>query len=580
MSVQQNTSNYVPEQAMPSAGPHDYPWLAAYPKTTRWDLPLKPELLPAVLDRSVALYGAKPATSFLGKTMTYAELGDAVNRAAKGLQALGVRPGITVGLLFPNCPPHIIFYYAILKAGGTVVNFNPLYTVEELSGQVKDSRIAMMVTLDLKVTFDKAEAMAKSGVLPRMIVCPFKDLLPSVKSVLFSALKGKDVAKWQGSPVRSKITTYREVTANDGRFTAPALAVEDVAVLQYTGGTTGTPKGAMLTHANLTCNVQQIDAWFAGTAKGEETFLCVIPFFHVFAMTGLMNYGLSIGAKLVMLPRFELVPALKLISKARPTVMAGVPTLFNALMNYPGIGKYDLSSLKYCISGGAPLPLEVKRGFEKISGCKLVEGYGLSETSPVTHINPLEGPVKEGSIGLPVPNTVMSLRALGEPEREVPLGEKGEICIAGPQVMKGYWMRPQETADAFIDGFFRTGDVAYMDADGFTYIVDRIKDLILCSGYNVYPRRIEEAIYEHPAVEEVTVIGIPDQYRGEAPKAYIKLRAGHTATGRDILAFLEPKLSRIEIPSEIEFRDALPKTLIGKLSKKELRQELEKGSAS
>ena len=320
--------------------------------------------------------------------------------------------------------------------------------------------------------------------------------------------------------------------------------------------------------------MQQCHAWFGDlVAKGEERFFCVIPFFHVFAMTGLMNLAVSVAGQMIMLPRFELKQALKLFDETNPTVMAGVPTLFNALAKAPGIEKHALSHLKFCISGGAPLPLEVKREFERVSGCTLVEGYGLSETSPVTHINPLRGPIKEGSIGLPVPGTIMSLRSLGNPAQEVPQGEKGEICIAGPQVMKGYWKKPGDTAATFIGEFFRTGDVAYMDSDGFTFIVDRIKDLILCSGFNVYPRRIEEAIYEHPAVEEVTVIGVPDAYRGEAPKAFVKLRAGQQATAEDNLEFLKPRISKIELPAKIEFRDELPKTLIGKLSKKELKAE-------
>jgi long-chain acyl-CoA synthetase len=266
--------------------------------------------------------------------------------------------------------------------------------------------------------------------------------------------------------------------------------------------------------------------------------------------------------------------ALKLITATRPTVMPGVPTLFNALINHPKLKSFDLSSLKFCLSGGAPLPVEVKHRFEELTGCKLVEGYGLSETSPVATCNPLEGPVKEGSIGLPLPGTILSLRALDDPAREVPLGEKGEICIAGPQVMVGYWNKPDETAGQFTpDRFLRTGDVARMDEEGFFFIEDRIKDLIICSGFNVYPRRIEEAIYEHPAVEEVTVIGVKDEYRGEAPKAFVKLKPGASASAADIMRHLEPKLSRIELPATIEFRDALPKTMIGKLSKKELKQE-------
>ncbi len=330
----------------------------------------------------------------------------------------------------------------------------------------------------------------------------------------------------------------------------------------------------MLTHANLSINVQQAASWFPGLAvDGEERFLCVIPFFHSFAMTGLMNFAIRKAAQMIMLPRFELKQTLKLIDETRPTIMAGVPTLFNALAKAPDIKSHDLSSLKFCISGGAPLPLEVKRDFERVSGCKLVEGYGLSETSPVTHINPAGGVVKEGSIGLPVPGTIMSLRELGAPENEVPQGQKGEICIFGPQVMKGYWNKPQDTREAFIGEFFRTGDVAYMDDDGFTYIVDRIKDLILCSGFNVYPRRIEEAIYEHPAVDEVTVIGVPDKYRGEAPKAFVKLRPGEHVTEEELVEFLTARIAKIEMPAEIQFREDLPKTHIGKLSKKELVAE-------
>jgi long-chain acyl-CoA synthetase len=548
-----------------------YPWLKSYPTNVDWFQQFAPAALPSLLDDAAASFGGRPATGFFGQTMTYAELGHQVNCAAKGLQALGVKKGTRVGLLFPNCPAFVVYYYGILKAGGTVVNFNPLYSIPELTHQAKDAESDIMVTLDLRATFPKAKALLDGGVLKHVVVVPFASMLPGVKSVLFRIFKRGDAAKWHtGAGVVSSV----ELQKNDGRFDAPAIEPADVAVLQYTGGTTGTPKGAMLTHANLSVNVQQCHAWFGDlVAKGEERFFCVIPFFHVFAMTGLMNLAVSVAGQMIMLPRFELKQALKLFDETNPTVMAGVPTLFNALAKAPGIEKHALSHLKFCISGGAPLPLEVKREFERVSGCTLVEGYGLSETSPVTHINPLRGPIKEGSIGLPVPGTIMSLRSLGNPAQEVPQGEKGEICITGPQVMKGYWKKPGDTAATFTGEFFRTGDVAYMDSDGFTFIVDRIKDLILCSGFNVYPRRIEEAIYEHPAVEEVTVIGVPDAYRGEAPKAFVKLRAGQQATAEDILEFLKPRISKIELPAQIEFRDELPKTLIGKLSKKELKAE-------
>ncbi len=549
-----------------------YPWLKYYPADVDWFQTFVPSPLSSLLDRAVARSGGRPATEFFGKSISYAELADQVNRAAKGLQALGVSKGTRVALLLPNCPAFIVYYYAILKAGGTAVSFNPLYTVPELKVQAEDAEAGILITLDLKATLPKAKALLEGGAIKKIVAVPFRSLLPGLKAMLAGFLKRGDFEDWQPG---KGIVSSRDVENNDGRFDAPAIDPSEIAVLQYTGGTTGTPKGAMLTHANLSINVQQSAAWFPGlVTEGEERIFCVIPFFHVFAMTSLMNLAISKAAQMIMLPRFELKQALKTIHKTKPTIMAGVPTLFNALARAPDIKKYDLSSLKFCNSGGAPLPLEVKRAFEKVSGCKLVEGYGLSETSPVTHVNPPNGPIKEGSIGLPLPGTLMSLRKLGSPDVEVAQGEKGEICISGPQVMKGYWKKPKETAECFIGAFFRTGDVAYMDEDGFTYIVDRIKDLILCSGFNVYPRRIEEAIYEHPAVEEAIVIGIPDPYRGEAPKAYIKLRAGAQATVPEMLDFLSARISKIELPSEIEFRDELPKTLVGKLSKKELKAEV------
>jgi len=327
--------------------------------------------------------------------------------------------------------------------------------------------------------------------------------------------------------------------------------------------------------------VQQVSAWAPELVSGEERVLGLLPFFHVFALTVVMNFGIAKAAEIVIMPRFSLSEALRLITKTKPTMMPGVPTLFNAIMNHPEIKNFDLSSLKFCLSGGAALPVEVKQQFEAITGCKVVEGYGLSETSPVATCNPLEGPVKPGSIGLPLPGTFVSLRDLADRTKEVPQGEKGEICIKGPQVMLGYYKRPGETADQFAGDFLRTGDVARMDEEGFFFIEDRIKDLIICSGFNVYPRRIEEAIYEHAAVEEVTVIGISDERRGEAPKAFIKLKEGMTAAEEQIIEHLRPLISKIEMPAVIEFRDVLPKTIIGKLSKKELKaEEAEREKAS
>jgi long-chain acyl-CoA synthetase len=558
----------------PEGGGPAHPWLQRYPAGVDWNTALVPQAVYDLLETAVRKHPARPCTNFLGKTLTYQEIGQRAARAAAGLKALGVGKGTRVGLFLPNCPTYLIYYFGTLRAGGTVVNYNPLYTQEELTFQLRDSQTELMVTLDLKLLFDKVEALLAAGTLKRAIVASFPALLPGAKSVLFKLFKGKDLGRPEKSPVAAKLVADASVMdhAPDPR-PIPVDPDNDIAVLQYTGGTTGTPKGAMLTHSNIAINCQQSAAWAVNLAPGQERALAALPFFHVFAMTAVMNFAVSQGAELVIMPRFVLDDAMKLIDKNKPTVMPGVPTMFTAILNHPRLKSFDLSSLKYCVSGGAPLPVELKQRFERLTGCKVVEGYGLTEASPSVTCNPVEGPVKEGSIGQPLPGTIVSLRDLADPGKEVALGEKGEICVKGPQVMKGYWRKPEETANQFVGDFLRTGDVGVMDEEGFIFIVDRIKDLIICSGYNVYPRRIEEAIYEHRAVEEVTVIGIKDDYRGEAPKAFIKLKAGATATADDIRRHLETKLSKIEMPAEIEFRDALPKTMIGKLSKKELKAE-------
>ena len=549
------------------------PWLTAYPKDIDWGMDFEPALLTSLLDNAVATHGSRPCTYFMGKRLTFAEIGRLSDRAAKGLQALGVGEGVKVGLLMPNSPAFVIFYNGILKAGGTVVNFNPLYSQEELESQARDSCTRIMVTLDLAVTFDKVEALLASGTLDKAVVASFAALLPKLKAVGMKFRRGPKLAQIASSPEKAKIVAEQNLLANDGDYRKPAIGTDAIAVLQYTGGTTGTPKGAMLSHANLSINVQQVIAWWSRLAEKGDRVLGILPLFHVFAMTTVMNFGVSQGMEIILLPRFDLIEALKLITKLKPKMMSGVPTLYNAMMQHPHIRDCDLTSLEFCISGGAGLPLEVKRGFESISGCRLTEGYGLSETSPVAACNPHDRLPKEGSIGLPLPATEFSIRSLEDPSVEVERGEAGEICIAGPQVMTGYWNKPEETENAFIGRFFRTGDVGYMDEEGFLFIVDRIKDMINASGFKVYPRRIEDVLYEHPGVEEVTVIGIPDAYRGEAPKAFVKLKEGARATEAELLEFLRPRLSKIELPAEIEFRDSLPKTMIGKHSKKELRAE-------
>ena len=548
--------------------------MRSYPKGLSWDKQYPARSLPEMFDEAVRLYGPLVCTRFMGRAHSYEEIGEMVNRLACGLAELGVGKGTRVGLLLPNTPTYVTFYFAILKTGATVVNFNPLYSLPELRHQIEDSGASIMVTHDLKLMFDKVEKLLVEGLLQQAVISKFSDHLPFASSLLFQLFKRRNIANWRASGVRDRLIDLPELLQNDGAPLSVKIdPAKDIAVLQYTGGTTGKPKGAMLTHANLTANVAQIADWSTNIRPGEERVMGILPFFHVFAMTTILNFGVSYGMELVLVPKFELDDALKLIDKCKPTAMPGVPTLYSAILNHPDLERYDLTSLKFCVSGGAGLPPKVKKDFERLAGCSLVEGYGLSETSPVATINPVDGPVREGSVGLPLPATHVSIRSLDDPREEVPLTQAGEICLAGPQVTPGYWRKPKENEDAFVDGFFRTGDVGYMAEDGFVYIVDRLKDMINASGFKIYPRQVEDAIYRHPAVEEVSVIGIPDDYRGEAPKAFIKLKAGHSASAEDILNFLKTQISKLETPAEIEFRKTLPKTMIGKLSRKHLREQ-------
>ena len=554
-----------------AAAAAEMPWLASYPEGIDWAAPISDEPLPLAFERTVELHGAAPCIDFLGKAYSYREIGDLVRRAATGLQSLGVGSGVRVGILLPNTPYFVIFYYAILKTGGTVVNFNPLYVEEEIERQIEDSGTKIMVTLDLEILLPKVSAALAKTALECIVVCPMAGILPFPKNLLFSLLKRREVA---AVPAGAGHLRFADLLDNDGACRPVAYKPrEDVAVIQYTGGTTGVPKGAMLTHANIAVNARQVAMWLPGVIDEQQRIFGVLPLFHVFAMTSVMNLGILIGAELVLVSRFDLDQTLKLLDRKKVTLFPGVPTIYNAISHHGALGSYDLSSLWCCISGGAPLPIEVKRRFEEASGCSLVEAYGLSETSPAATSNPLFGKTKEGSIGIPFPGTVVEVHDLEQPGCKLPVGEKGEICIRGPQVMSGYWNRPEATAETIIDGALHTGDVGYMDEEGYTFLVDRLKDLIICSGYNVYPRVIEEAIYRHAAVAEVTVCGVPDAYRGESPKAFVRLKDGQELTAEELLAFLEDKLSKIEMPEHIEFRDELPKTMIGKLSKKELVAE-------
>lgn len=559
----------------------DYPWLKSYPPKPDWHMEIKPRLMADVFDEIVEKKPLSTGFDFIGKTYNWVTLQKAINQFAAGLQQIGVQKGQKVGLFLPNCPLSIIAYYGILKTGATVVNFNPLYAKAELEYQIEDSETDIMVTLDLKMLTDMMEQMIEGTRLEKLIVGKFTDFLPFPKNLLFPIVKGKDVAKIQSS---SRIVMLEQLMNNDGQVTPVDIDLEnDLAVLQYTGGTTGVPKGAMLTHANIYVNAAQAYANFPepnmDVNGGHEKMLAVLPFFHVFAMTVCLNMAVLAGMEIVTIPRFDLNDTLDMIHKKKPQYMPAVPAIYSAINNHPKLDKFDLSSLDFCISGGAPLPVEIKKKFEAKTGCTVVEGYGLSETSPVATVNPPFGNNVAGSIGLPLPGTIIEIIDPDDKKTHMPLGERGEVCIRGPQVMKGYYNKPEATADVLKDtgeGDYRlhTGDIAYMDANGYAYIVDRIKDLIITNGYNVYPRNIEEAIYQHPNVEECIVAGLPDKNRGEIVKAWIKLKDGRELTGEELKGFLEDKISKIEMPRRIEFRDEpLPKTMIGKLSRKDIVAE-------
>lgn len=532
-----------------------------------------------LLDQAAKKFPRKAGFSFLGKTFSWHDLKLTADHVAKGFQNAGLKKGDRVGLMLPNCPFYLVCFYGALKAGLTVVNFNPLYAPRELKAQIEDAGISAMVTLDLKIMYDKLAALRDEGVLSDIIVCRFVDVLPFPKNLLYPVVRGAEIA---AAAHAGKDYAFDDLVSNDGRPAPVPLDIQnDVALLQYTGGTTGIPKAAMLTHANLSANVEQCFQWFPSISLGAEKMLAVIPFFHVFSMTVCLNLAVRCAMEIIATPRFDTVETMQTIQKKKPTYFPAVPAIYNAIVNHKDRGKYDLRSIKACISGGAPLPVEVKRAFEDATGCFLAEGYGLTEASPVVSANPAKGENRPGSIGLAMPGTDIMIADL-ETGLPVQNGERGELCIKGPQIMKGYWLRDDETAATLKDGWLRTGDVALVDADGYIHIVDRIKDMIIVNGYKVYPRQVEEALYMHDGVEECIVAGVHDPLRGEMVKAWIKPKAGVELTEDTLRLFMKDKLSPIECPRSYELRaEPLPKTLIGKLSRKDvLAQEAEKQAAA
>ena len=551
-------------------------WEKSYPAGVNWNLDLPPLDLVSFFNETTAKFTSRPCFDFMDKLVTYGEFRQMVDRAAKGFQKLGVGPGVHVGLFLPNTPHYPIAFFGILKAGGVVVNYSPLDAERELKFKIEDSQTDIIVTLGLNALYPKMAGFLGSTRLKKIVVGGVEDFLPFPKNLLFPLARRKDIS---AIPADDRHIRFKALLDNDGSFKPVPVTDpgETLAALQYTGGTTGTTKGAMLTHQNFTATLRLYGHWSdsdGSLKQGEERVLAVLPLFHIYGLSALMLRALHVGSLMVLHPRFELEAVVRDLVKKRITVFAGVPTMYTGIANHPRIAEMNLSGLKQCACGGAPLPLEVQEKFEQLTGIKVSEGWGMTETAPAGAATPLVGLRKKGSCGLPLPRIEISVVDVDDPDKVLPLGQRGEICIKGPNVMKGYWNKPAETAEAFRGGHFHTGDIGYLDEDGFMFLVDRKKDMILSGGFNVYPRNIEEAIYEYPAVEEVTVIGIPDAYRGQAAKAFVKLRAGAKPfTIEELNAFLKDKLGKHELPAAVDFRAELPKTPVGKLSKKELYEE-------
>lgn len=555
----------------------DIIWNNHYLHPVKWDQHFSPLSVHDMFFNAARERGNANFLDFMGRKYSYAEMGSAVRRVAKGLQDRGVGKGDHIGLYLPNVPHYVAAYFGAMAAGATVVNFSPLYTVDELAHQVADSGTSILFTVSAAALLPTAIRVLEQSSLKELVVGSVAEALPRVKSWAYRLFKKGDIAT---VPADERILAYSDLVNNDGRYAEqPCDPENDIALLQYTGGTTGTPKGAMLSHQNISANARQINLLDPDSRinrpdqPGEDRILGVLPFFHVFANATVLNRTVNNGGEIVMLPRFEAKAALAAINRTQVTSLPGVPTMYQALLDSPDIAKTDFTSLRVCISGGAPLAMELKAKFEKQTGAVLIEGYGLTESSGVVSCNPYYAEGKQGSIGQPIPGTIVKLLDKENPERETEKGEAGELAFSGPQVMRGYWNRPDADAEIFMGGFLRTGDVAMIDDDGFIFIVDRLKDMIAVGGFKVFPSQVEEILYRHPAVKEALVIGVPDDYSGERPKAFVTLNDGADADGDMLVKWLNPQLGKHERVVAVVVKDSLPKTMIGKLDRKALRAE-------
>ncbi|HEX9756190.1 MAG TPA: long-chain fatty acid--CoA ligase [Nitrospiria bacterium] len=548
------------------------PWLKFYEPKVLPSLEYPKTVLPSFLTHSASQFPQNPAVFYYGTEINYASLEDQVNRFANALIGVGVKPGDRVSIMLPNLPQCVIGYYGILKAGAIVVQTNPLYVERELEHQLIDSESEILIALD--IFYPRIQNLIGKTPLKKVILTNVRDYLPFLLKFLYP-IKAKKEGQWNPVNIAPPLYDFKNLL-KEASPTPPSSIESDpenVALLQYTGGTTGIPKGVMLTHNNLVANTVQCRHWMADLKEGKEVFLSVIPFFHVYGMSVCMNLSIYIASAMVLLPKFKTDDVLKAINRYRPTIFPGVQAMYVAINNHPQVKKYDISSIQACISGAGPLQKEVQDQFEKLTGGKLVEGFGLTEASPVTHANPISGLRKKGSIGLPFPDTNARVVDMEEGTNVLSVGEIGELVVQGPQVMKGYWKKEEETQQVLREGWLHTGDMARMDEEGYFYIVDRKKDMIKTSGENVYPRDVEEVLFQHPKVKEAVIAGLPDQFLGEKIKAYIVLKEGETASEEEILQFCRERLAKFKVPKQIEFRQELPKTMIGKILRRVLLEE-------
>jgi long-chain acyl-CoA synthetase len=548
------------------------PWHKNWPENVSQSIQYPEIPLHELLTRTANLYPKNTAIAFYGKTITYKELAILTDKFATALNDLGIKKGDRIALLLPNIPQHIISYYGALKAGAIITPISPLSKEREILHQLNDAEAQTIVLLD--IFYPTVRSIWKTTLLKRVIVAKTKEYMPSGKAFLNTLLGKMPSQKVSPSPgVYFFSDLIKKYPPNP-----PAIKINptaDPATLQYTGGTTGIPKGAMLTHYNLVSNAIMCAEWL--TAKtSQEVFLTVLPLSHIYGMTTSMNAAIYLAGAMVLIPRFHPTDVLKAIEQYRVTIFCGAPTMYAVLVTHPQIEKYDLSSIKFCISGAAPLPPEVQKRFMKITGGVLVEGYGLTESSPVTHCNPLDPTmktVKIGSIGIPWPDTEAKIVDAKTGKKELTPGKTGELVVKGPQIMKGYWNLPEETEAILKDGWLYTGDVGKMDEDGYFYITDRKKDLIKYKGYSVYPRELEDILYEHPAVKLCAVVGKPNETSGEIPKAFIVLKEGAKTTEKELIQFVKQRIAPYKQIREIELRKELPTSLAGKVLRRTLREE-------